>query len=136
MAASAVAAAALCGTLVVTLAVIGVDVLRFGFLAGPAAGRTAASAASPGAVTLLLGGTFGGFVMAGVLAWWLLGPIGSLYRRAALAIASSFGTIVLMLVAVPVHQWAGQPGLLALATLLAAGTLMFGLRARRAALEP
>ena len=130
------AAAALCGTLVVTLAVLGVDVLRFGLLAGPAAGRPATGAASPEAATLLLGGTFGGFVMAGVLAWWLLGPIASLYRRAALAIASSFATVVLMLLAVPVHQWAGQPGLIGFAALLAAGTLGFGLRARRAALEP
>jgi hypothetical protein len=131
-----VAAAALCGTLVITLAVLGVDVLRFGLLAGPAAGRPATGAAGSEAATLLLGGTFGGFVMAGVLAWWLLGPIASLYRRAALAVASSFATVVLMLLAVPVHQWAGQPGLLGLAALLAAGTLGFGLRARRAALEP
>jgi hypothetical protein len=131
-----VAAAVLCGTLVVTLAAFEVDVLRFGLLAGPGAGRPATGAASSEAATLLLGGTFGGFVMAGVLAWWLLGPIASLYRRAALAIASSFATVVLMLLAVPVHQWAGQPGLLGFAVLLAAGTLRFGLRARRAALEP
>jgi len=116
--------------------VLGVDVLRFGLLAGSAAGRSATGAAGPGAVTLLLGGTLGGFVMAGAMAWWLLGPIGSLYRRATLAIASSFATVVLMLLAVPVHQWAGQPGLLGLAGLLAAGTLAFGLRARRAALDP
>jgi hypothetical protein len=133
---SGVAAAVLCGTLVVTLAVLGVDVLRFGLLAGPGAGRPSTGAASSGATTLLLGGTLGGFVMAAVLAWWLLGPIASLYRRAALAIASSFATVVLMLLAVPVHQWAGQPGLLGFAVLLGAGTLGFGLRARRAALEP
>lgn len=130
------AAAVLCGTLVVTLAVLGVDILRFGVLAGPGVGRPSTGAVSAGATTLLLGGTLGGFVMAGVLAWWLLGPIASLYRRAALAIASSFATVVLMLLAVPVHQWAGQPGLLSFAALLASGTLGFGLRARRAALEP
>lgn len=126
------AAAALTGTLVVTLAVLGVDLLRFGWVAGPAAGRTAAGAAGAAANTLLLGGTFGGFVMAGISAWWLLAPLDSLYRRAALALASSFATVVLMLTALPVHQWAGQPGLLGFAFLLATGALVFALRARRA----
>jgi hypothetical protein len=132
-----VAAAALLGTLVATLAVFGVDVLRAGFLTGAPAGRaaTGAGAAGPDAAALLVGGTFGGFVIAAVTAWWLLGPIDS-YRRAILALASSFGTVVLMLLAVPVHQWAGQPGLLSLAALLAAGALLFTLRARRAARRP
>jgi hypothetical protein len=133
---SGVAAAALAGTLVVTLAVLGVDVLRFGWVAGPAVGRTATAAPGSGATTLLLGGTFGGFLMAGIAAWWLLAPIDSLYRRAALALVSSFATIVLMLAALPVHQWAGQPGLLGLALLLATGALAFALRARRAARDP
>ena len=133
---SAVAAAALAGTLVVTLAVLGVDVLRFGWVAGPAAGRTATASPGSGATTLLLGGTFGGFLMAGIAAWWLLAPIDSLYRRAALSLVSSFATVVLMLAALPVHQWAGQAGLLGLALLLATGALAFALRARRAARDP
>jgi hypothetical protein len=128
-----VAAAALTGTLVVTLAVLGVDLLRFGWVAGPAAGRTATGAPSTAATTLLLGGTLGGFVVAGISAWWLLAPLASLYRRAALALSSSFATVVLMLIALPVHQWAGQPGLLGFALLLATGALVFALRARRAA---
>ncbi len=127
------AAAALTGTLVVTLAVLGVDLLRFGWVAGPAAGRTATGAPSTAATTLLLGGTLGGFVVAGISAWWLLAPLASLYRRAALALSSSFATVVLMLIALPVHQWAGQPGLLGFALLLATGALVFALRARRAA---
>ncbi|HEY8106946.1 MAG TPA: hypothetical protein VIE46_12630 [Gemmatimonadales bacterium] len=127
------AAAALTGTLVVVLAVLGVDLLRFGWVAGSAAGRTATGAPSAAAATLLLGGTFGGFVMAGVAGWWLLAPLDSLYRRAALALASSFATVVLMLTALPVHQWAGQPGLLGFALLLATGAFVFALRARRAA---
>jgi hypothetical protein len=131
-----VASAALAGTVIMTLAVLGVDVLRFGWVAGPAAGRTATAAPGDAATTLLLGGTLGGFVTAGLAAWWLLAPIDSLYRRAALALASSFATAVLMLAAVPVHQWAGQPGLLGLAFLLAAGALGFALRARRAARDP
>jgi hypothetical protein len=52
-----------------------------------------------------------------------------------LALASSFATVVLMLLAVPVHQWAGQPGLLGLAALLAAGAAACALRARRAGRE-
>jgi len=131
-----VAAAALLGTVVATLAVYGVDVLRAGLLTGAPAGRAATGAgAGPDAAALLVGGTFGGFVIAAVTAWWLLGPIDA-YRRAILALASSFGTVVLMLLAVPVHQWAGQPGLLSLAAVLAAGALLLALRARRAARPP
>ena len=131
------ASAALFGAAVVTFAVFGVDVLRFGFLAGPAAGRTvnAAAAAGSAAATLLLAGTFGGLVLAGVAGWRLLAPIGSLYRRTVLALGSSFATVVLMLIAIPVHQWAGQPGLLGLAALLAAGASSCARRARRAARE-
>lgn len=121
------ASATLLGTLIVTLAVLGVDILRSGAPAEPA---------GPGAAALLLGGTFGGFVLAPAFAWWLLEPIQSLYRRTALAIASSFGTVVLMLIGVPVHQRFGQAGLVGLALGLAIGTAGFALRARRAARDP
>ncbi len=93
-------------------------------------------AAGPTAATLLIAGTFGGFVLAGAFGWWLLAPIGALYPRTALAICSSFATVVLMLIGRPVHQWFGQPGLLGLAVLLAAGTVVFARRARRAAQQP
>jgi hypothetical protein len=128
-----VAAAALFGTAVVTLAVLGVDVLRSGFMAGAPVGRPPGGPAGSAAATLLLAGTLGGFVMAGATAWWLLAPIGSLYRRAVLALSSAFATVLLMLVAVPVHQLAGQPGLIGLAALLLAGGSACALRARRAA---
>ncbi len=127
------AAAALFGAAVVTLAVLGVDVLRAGFLAGAPAGRSPGGPAGSAAATLLLAGTLGGFTAAGAAAWWLLAPIGSLYRRAVLALSSSFATVVLMLVAVPVHQLAGQPGLIGLAVALLAGASACTLRARRAA---
>ena len=133
MATSGVAAAALSGAAVVSLAVLGVDVLRSGFMAGAPVARPPGGPAGSAAAALLLGGTLGGFVVAGVAAWWLLAPIGSLYRRAVLALSSSFATVVLMLVAVPVHQLAGQPGLIGLAALLAAGAFLCALRARRAA---
>src|SRR4029077_4356907 len=106
VAASGVAAAALLGTVVATLAVFGVDVLRAGFLTGAPAGRVAAGAgaAGPDAAALLIGGTFGGFVIAAVTAWWLLGPIDS-YRRAILALASSFRPVPPLLPPAP-----GPPG--------------------------
>ena len=69
------------------------------------------------------------YLVAGLIA----APIGSLYRRAVLALSSAFATVVLMLVAVPVHQLAGQPGLIGLAALLLAGGSACALRARRAA---
>ncbi|HTC24815.1 MAG TPA: hypothetical protein VK688_10650 [Gemmatimonadales bacterium] len=117
----------------VTLAVLGLDVLRFGVVTGPAVGRTVGTAPTDAAIDLLLGGTLGGCMIAGAAAWWLLAPIDSLYRRAGLALASSFATVVLMLAAVPVHRWAGQPGLAGFALLLATGALLFAVRARRAA---
>lgn len=122
------------GTLIVTFAVLGVDVLRSGLGAAP--GTSPAAPAGPPAAALLVGGTFGGFALAGVVAWWLLEPIGSLYRRTALAIASSFGVVVLMLLSVPVHHFFGQPGLAGLALVFAVGAVGFGLRARRAGREP
>ena len=59
MATSGVAAAALFGTAVVTLAVLGVDVLRSGFMAGAPVGRPPGGPAGSAAATLLLAGTLG-----------------------------------------------------------------------------
>jgi hypothetical protein len=129
-----VAAATLFGTLIVTLAVLGVDVLRSGLSAGPGSATT--GEAGPGAAALLIGGTLAGFVLAGAVGFGLLAPIGSLYRRAALAIASSFGTVMLMLVGIPVHHLFGQRGLIWFALLLALGAAAFARRARRASRDP
>jgi hypothetical protein len=135
VATSGVASATLLGTLIVTLAVLGADVLRSGLLAGPP-GSAATQPAGPTAAAILVGGTFGGFALAAAFAWWLLSPIGSLYRRTALAISSGFGTVVLMLVGMPVHHYFGQPGLIGLALLLALGAASFAFRARRATRDP
>jgi hypothetical protein len=134
VAVSSVASATLFGTLIVILAVLGVDVLRSGLGAGP--GASPAAPASPAAAGLLVAGTFGGFALAGALAWWLLAPIGSLYRRTALAIVSSFGVVVLMLPGMPVHHFFGQPGLAGLALVFAVGAAGFGVMARSAGREP
>ena len=110
---SAMSAAVAVGLAVISLALIGVDRLR-----------AAAPAADPGAgpaIYLLLVGTLGGLLAAGVTAWRLLAPVLSLYRRGGLSIVSAFATVLAMLLCIPAHQLAGWPGLAALAT----GALLF-----------
>ena len=81
---------------------------------------------------LLVFGTFGGIVLAAAVAWWLLAPIGSTYRRGGLALVSAFATILLMLICMPVDQWLGAPGLAGLLAVCGAAAALFGRRARRA----
>ena len=64
--------------------------------------------------SLLLAGTFGGLLLAGVVTWRLLARIDSAYRRGGLALVSSFATVILMLVTMPLNQAAGRAGLLGL----------------------
>lgn len=112
---SAVGAAVAVGLALISLALIGVDRLR-----------AAAPAATPGdgpAFYLLLIGTLAGLLTAGAVAWSLLAPILSLYRRGGLSIVSAFATVLAMLLCIPAHQLAGWPGLAA----LAAGALLLGL---------
>jgi len=65
------------------------------------------------------------------VAFTLMAPIGSLYRRGALAMVSGFGTLVASLVTIPLDRGLGRPGLLLLALACAAGGLWLGRRARR-----
>ena len=80
---------------------------------------------------LLVAGTFGGLLAATAVAFSLMAPIGSLYRRGALAMVSGFGTLVASLVTSPLDRGLGRPGLLLLALACAAGGLWLGRRARR-----
>jgi len=80
---------------------------------------------------LLVTGTLGGLLLAGVTTWWLLSPIGSSYRRGGLALVSSFATVVLMLVTMPLDHYFGRAGLLGLAAVAAAAALLLARRARR-----
>jgi hypothetical protein len=110
------------GLAVVSLTVMGVDFLR---------GQT--PSAAPGAgpqLYLLFFGTLTGLVLAGLLAWRLLAPILSLYRRGGLSVVSGLATVLAMLLCIPVHQLAGRVGLAALAALAALTSLLLARRAR------
>jgi hypothetical protein len=80
---------------------------------------------------LLVGGTLLGVLLAAYAAWRLLAPIESLYRRGGLSIVCAFGTILLMLICIPVHQLLGTAGLLGLLGLSAGGAVVLGHQAGR-----
>lgn len=80
---------------------------------------------------LLFGGTLCGIVLAGWVAWRLLGPIESAYRRGGLAMVSGFSTVLLMLICIPIHQLLGRTGLIILLALSAVAAVLLGRRARR-----
>lgn len=116
---AAVAAGAVSlGLVVITATVLGVDALRSG----------QAASLNP-ALYLLFGGTLGGILAAAGMAWWLLGPIESTYRRGGLAMVCGFATVLLMLICIPVHQFLGRSGLF---TLMAMSTVAAALLARHA----
>lgn len=139
------ASAVLGGTAVVAATALAVDRLRPAGTPGPAppgafpgAGPSGGMPPAPapdlasGPAVLLIAGTLLGLLVAAGLAWYLLAPIGSVYRRGALAVVSSFATVLLMLLCLPVHILLGPPGLLGLAALLAALAVLLGREARRA----
>ena len=109
------------------LAVISITVAALGLARPP----IAASPELGLPLTLLLAGTLGGLLLAGITTWHLLGPIVPTYRRGGLAMVSSFATVVLMLVTMPLNQLAGRAGLLALGAVAALVALLLARRARR-----
>jgi len=114
------------------LAVISTTVVVVGLVRGPATGPTPEGAP----LALLLAGTMGGLLLAGVVTWHLLARIDSAYRRGGLAMVSSFATVILMLVTMPLNQAAGRAGLLALAAVAAGAGLLLARRARRLGATP
>lgn len=70
---------------------------------------------------VLLIGTFGGIVLAGLLTWRRLAPIGNPWRQTMLGIIAGLGSLVVSLVTIPIDRGLGRPGLLGLAILAAAG---------------
>ena len=112
------------GLVVITATVLGVDALRSG----------QPPALNP-AFYLLFGGTLGGILAAAGMAWWLLGPIESTYRRGGLAMVSGFATVLLMLICIPVHQLLGRSGLFGLLA-VRGGAALLARRARRLGTEP
>ena len=123
---AAVAAGAVSlGLVVITATVLGVDALRSG-----------QPASLNPALYLLFGGTLGGILAAAGMAWWLLGPIESTYRRGGLAMVCGFATVLLMLICIPVHQFLGRSGLFALMTLCTLAAALLARRARRLGTNP
>ncbi|HET8836353.1 MAG TPA: hypothetical protein VFN08_16625 [Gemmatimonadales bacterium] len=116
------------GVAAVSLIVLGVDYLR------PMA--PAANATSGPAFYLLMFGTMFGLVLAGVVAWWLLAPVLSVYRRGGLSLVTAMATVLPMLLCMAANQLGGRAGLvgLALAALLVAALL--AARVRRGVVSP
>ena len=115
-----VASAVSAGLLVISATVLAVDALR---PSGP--GNLDLS------FYLLVGGTLAGILLAAFAAWRLLAPVGSTYRRGGLSIVCAFGTVLLMLVCIPVNQLLGRPGLVLMLGLSGTIAILLARRARR-----
>jgi hypothetical protein len=89
--------------------------------------------ATGGAVYLLAAGTLGGLILAGVVAWRLLAPLDSTYRRGGLALVSAFGTVLVMQIYPLLDSAFGTPALLAAAAVAGIVALLLSRRARRLA---
>ncbi len=116
------------GLAAVTATVLGVDVLKAN---GPSEGPQLGAP-----LYLLFFGTLASLLLAGAIAWRLLAPVLSTYRRGGLSVVSGLATVLAMLVCIPVHALAGRRGLLTLGAgaLLVSFALARG--ARRAAMVP
>jgi hypothetical protein len=123
-------AAALGAGLSAGLALVGATVAAIAVFRPPA-GVTEPVLGAP--LYLLLFGTLGGVVLAGVVAWRLLRPLQSTYRRGGLALVSAFATVVVMQIYRPLDAAFGVPALLVAAALAGALAWLLGRRARRMA---
>jgi hypothetical protein len=128
LAALAMGSAVAFGLAVVTATVLGVDLLR------PAAPTGTPQLGA--SLYLLFFGTLAGLLLAGVVAWQLLAPILSIYRRGGLSVVSGLATVLAMLLCIPVHQLAGRAGLIALGGVALVASLLLARGARRAAIAP
>jgi hypothetical protein len=112
------------------LALVGATVAAIAALRPPPGTTEPALGAS---LYLLLFGTLGGLVLAGVVAWRLLSPLESTYRRGGLAIVSAFATVVVMQIYRPLDAAFGIPALLLSTGIAAALAWALSRRARRMA---
>jgi hypothetical protein len=112
------------GLTVVSLTVLGVDLVR---PATPGPGFAAGTA-----FYLLVYGTLAGLVLAGLVAWRLLAPVPSTYRRGGLSLVTAFATVLPMLLCMVANQVAGRAGLVALAAAALMLALLLAALARRA----
>ena len=123
-------AAALGAGLSAGLALVGATVAATAALRPPA-GTTEPALGAP--LYILLFGTLGGLLLAGVVAWRLLRPLQSTYRRGGLAMVSAFATVVLMQIYRPLDAAFGVPALVGGAVLTAGLAWLLARRARRMA---
>jgi hypothetical protein len=128
LAVSAMGSAVAFGLAVVSAAVLGVDFLR------PATPGANPEMGPP--LYLLFFGTIAGLLLAGVVAWRLLSPILSIYRRGGLSVVSAFATVLAMLLCIPAHQLAGRTGLGVLIAAALLVSLLLARSARRLVLAP
>ncbi|GEM_PF-2689226 len=80
---------------------------------------------------LIAAGTLAGLMLAGFVAWRLLEPVTSAYRRGGLAMVAAFATVVLMLICTAVFEFFGRSGLLALLGLSALTCSLLAFQAHR-----
>jgi hypothetical protein len=123
-------AAALGAGLSAGLALVGATVAATAALRPPA-GTTEPALGAP--LYILLLGTLGGLLLAGVVAWRLLRPLESTYRRGGLAMVSAFATVVLMQIYRPLDAAFGVPALLGVTVIAAGLSLLLARQARRMA---
>ena len=116
-----VTSGACAGLAIISAVVVGVDSLRQN-------GSTTDLNAS---FYVLVLGTLAGLLTAALATWWLLAPVGSVYRRGALSIVCAFATVLLMLICIPVHQLLGRIGLMGLVAVSGLATVVLAHRARR-----
>jgi hypothetical protein len=125
LAATALGAGLSAGLAVVGATVAALDAVR------PPPGSAEPALGAP--LYLLAAGTLGGLVLAGVVAWRLLAPLDSTYRRGGLALVSAFATVPIMQLYQPLDAAFGTPALLAAAALAAGAAWLLSRRARRIA---
>ena len=111
------------GVAVISVTALGVDLLK----------RPASDTPDLGApLYLLFFGTLAGLVLAGVVAWRLLSPVHSTYRRGGLSVVSALATVLPMWLCAAANQMAGRAGLAGLGAAALALSLLLARGARRA----
>jgi hypothetical protein len=125
LAAAAMGAGLSAGLALVGLAVAALAAVR------PPPGASEPAAGAP--LYLLLAGTLGALLLAGIVTWRLLAPLPSTYRRGGLALVSAFATVPVMQVYRPLDAAFGPPALVAVAALAGTTAWLLARRARRIA---
>jgi len=83
-----------------------------------------------------VGGTGGGLLLAVLVAWSLMRPLTSAYRRGGFAVSAGFATFVAMLPTMAVDRYLGRWGLLFFAGACAVGCLVLARRVAAGVRQP